>query len=89
MAIGEGATPLPGNLALGATRSSDLARQAGEVLGRELAAFPEAQTYLSTNSVQTPSIRALAQALFEPARIHRRLPVSIPSLYRAGFGMFG
>ena len=39
MAVGEGTTPLPGNLALGATGSVELARQAGEVLGRELAAM--------------------------------------------------
>jgi beta-N-acetylhexosaminidase len=39
MAIGEGTTPLPGNLALGAARSPELARQAGQVLGRELAAM--------------------------------------------------
>ena len=39
MAIGEGATPLPGNLALGATGSPDLAYQAGQVLGRELSAM--------------------------------------------------
>jgi beta-N-acetylhexosaminidase len=39
MAIGEGTTPLPGNLALGAAGSPELARQAGEVLGRELAAM--------------------------------------------------
>jgi beta-N-acetylhexosaminidase len=39
MAVGEGTTPLPGNMALGATGSADLARQAGEVLGRELAAM--------------------------------------------------
>jgi beta-N-acetylhexosaminidase len=38
MAVGEG-TPLPGNMALGATRSTELARKAGEVLGRELAAL--------------------------------------------------
>lgn len=38
MAIGE-ATHLPGNMALGATGSMELARQAGEVLGRELAAL--------------------------------------------------
>lgn len=38
MAIGE-CTPLPGNMALGATRSVDLARQAGVVLGSELAAL--------------------------------------------------
>ena len=39
MAVGEGATPLPGNMALGAAGSSDLSRKAGEVLGRELAAM--------------------------------------------------
>jgi beta-N-acetylhexosaminidase len=38
MSIGDG-TPLPGNMALGATRSTELARRAGEVLGRELAAL--------------------------------------------------
>ena len=38
MAVGDG-TPLPGNMALGATRSSELARKAGEVLGRELSAL--------------------------------------------------
>ncbi|MHB8088442.1 MAG: glycoside hydrolase family 3 protein [Anaerolineaceae bacterium] len=39
MSIGEGTTPLPGNMALGATGSTDLARKTGEVLGRELAAM--------------------------------------------------
>jgi beta-N-acetylhexosaminidase len=39
MAVGNGTTPLPGNMALGATGSSELARRAGEVLGRELAAM--------------------------------------------------
>lgn len=38
MAFG-GGTPLPGNMALGATRSPELARKSGEVLGRELAAL--------------------------------------------------
>jgi beta-N-acetylhexosaminidase len=38
MAVGDG-TPLPGNMALGATGSEDLARRSGEVLGRELAAL--------------------------------------------------
>ncbi|HET9915163.1 MAG TPA: glycoside hydrolase family 3 N-terminal domain-containing protein [Anaerolineales bacterium] len=38
MAFGDG-TPLPGNMALGATRSPELARKAGEVLGCELAAL--------------------------------------------------
>lgn len=39
MAVGEGVTQLPGNMALGATGDVQLARQAGEVLGRELAAM--------------------------------------------------
>jgi beta-N-acetylhexosaminidase len=39
MAVGEGTTPLPGNMALGATGSVELARKAGGVLGRELAAM--------------------------------------------------
>jgi beta-N-acetylhexosaminidase len=39
IAICEGATELPGNMALGATRSPELAEQAGEVLGRELLAM--------------------------------------------------
>src|SRR5512134_2680413 len=38
MAVG-GGTPLPGNMAIGATGSEDLARRAGEVLGRELGAM--------------------------------------------------
>lgn len=38
MAFGDG-TPLPGNMALGATRSPELARRAGEVLGREMSAL--------------------------------------------------
>lgn len=39
MAVTGGATELPGNMALGATRSPELARQAGAVLGRELLAL--------------------------------------------------
>jgi beta-N-acetylhexosaminidase len=39
MAIGSGATPFPGNLALGATGSTDLACQTGRAIGRELAAM--------------------------------------------------
>ena len=38
MAVGD-CTPLPGNMALGATRSAELARMAGEVLGREMSAL--------------------------------------------------
>jgi beta-N-acetylhexosaminidase len=39
MAVNEGATQLPGNMALGATGSSRLAQQAGEVLGCEMSAL--------------------------------------------------
>ena len=39
MTIGEGAASLPGNMALGATNSEDLAEHAGRVLGTELAAM--------------------------------------------------
>ncbi|MGA9397537.1 MAG: glycoside hydrolase family 3 protein, partial [Anaerolineaceae bacterium] len=39
MAIGSGTTALPGNMALGATGSTELAFQAGLVLGNELAAM--------------------------------------------------
>ncbi len=39
IAITNGATELPGNMALGATRSPDLADQAGRVLARELLAM--------------------------------------------------
>jgi len=37
IAVGDGTTPLPGNMALGATGSPELAYKAGKVLGRELA----------------------------------------------------
>lgn len=39
VAIAGGATELPGNMALGATRSPELAKKAGQVLGRELLAM--------------------------------------------------
>jgi beta-N-acetylhexosaminidase len=39
IAVTGGATELPGNMALGATRSTELAEKAGYVLGRELLAM--------------------------------------------------
>jgi beta-N-acetylhexosaminidase len=39
MAISKGVTELPGNMALGATRSAELAEQSGHILGRELLAM--------------------------------------------------
>lgn len=39
MSIGEGTTPLPGNMALGAVGVEELAKKAGEIIGLELAAM--------------------------------------------------
>ena len=39
MAVGQGATQFPGNMALGATGSEELARRSGEAIGGELAAM--------------------------------------------------
>ncbi len=44
----------------------------------DLAAFPQARTYVCTYSVLEPSMRALARALFGKAAFEGRLPVSIP-----------
>jgi beta-N-acetylhexosaminidase len=46
----------------------------------DLAAFPEAPTYLCTYSILEPSMRALASALFGHAAITGRLPVTIPGI---------
>ena len=55
----------------------------------DLAAFPQAKTYLCTYSIQEPSLRALARVLFDPVKLHGRLPVTIPGLYPLGFGVAG
>lgn len=39
MSVGEGTTQLPGNMAIGATDSTELAYRAGEILGREMTAL--------------------------------------------------
>jgi len=53
MAIDAGVTPLPGNMALGAAGSAELARQAGEVVGRELAAIGINVNYAPVCDVNT------------------------------------
>jgi beta-N-acetylhexosaminidase len=53
MAIDEGATPIPGNMALGAVGSAELAEQAGEVIGRELAAMGVNVNYAPVCDVNT------------------------------------
>lgn len=51
----------------------------------DLAAFPEAPTYLCTYSILGPSMQALAQAVFGHGEIKGHLPVSIPGLYEAEY----
>jgi beta-N-acetylhexosaminidase len=50
----------------------------------DLAAFPEAPTYLCCYSILEPSLRALARALFGLTGCPGKLPASIPGLYPAG-----
>jgi beta-N-acetylhexosaminidase len=50
----------------------------------DLIAFPEAPTYICTYSIQEPSMRALAKALFGHLLFRGKLPVSIPDLYPSG-----
>jgi len=52
----------------------------------DLAAFPEAKTYLCTYSILEPSMQALAKALFGQIEFEGKLPVSIPGLYSLGHG---
>ncbi len=51
----------------------------------DLAAFPEAPTYLCTYSILEPSMRALAKTVFGGGEADGHLPVAIPGLYEAGY----
>ena len=51
----------------------------------DLAAFPEAPTYVCTYSILEPSMRALAKAVFGHGEIKGHLPVAIPGLYEADY----
>ncbi len=53
----------------------------------DLSSFPTAPVYLSVYSVLSPSMDALADALWGAAPIDGRLPVSIPGLYSLGHGL--
>ncbi len=53
----------------------------------DLAAFPQAPTFLATYSLLEPSMRALAAALFGQAGFPGHLPVSIPDISPAGSGL--
>lgn len=81
---------------INALNSAGQARLANEILQKkasviivalrlpyDLAAFPQAQTYICTYSILQPSIKALAKALFGQILFRGKLPVSIPGLYSA------
>ncbi len=51
----------------------------------DLAAYPEAPTYLCSYGITPPTLDALAAALWGRAAATGRLPVAIPGLYAAGW----
>ena len=51
----------------------------------DLAAFPEAPTYICTYGILEPSMRALAKTIFGQGKMRGRLPVTIPGLYHAQY----
>jgi beta-N-acetylhexosaminidase len=53
----------------------------------DLAAFPQVSTFVATYSLLEPSMHALAAGLFGQAGFPGRLPVSIPEIAPAGFGL--
>jgi len=53
----------------------------------DLAAYPDAPTYVCTYGILTPSMEALAGALWADGPFQGRLPVSIPGLYAVGHGV--
>jgi beta-N-acetylhexosaminidase len=87
LAIGENATAFPGNLALGAAGSEDLARRTGAAIGRELAAMGVNINYapvcdLLTNSRNTSlGTRAFSD---DPALTARLASAMIAGLQSAG-----
>jgi beta-N-acetylhexosaminidase len=53
----------------------------------DLAAFPEAPTFVCSYSILDPSMQMLAQALTGEIPFRGRLPVAIPGLYARGHGI--
>jgi beta-N-acetylhexosaminidase len=53
----------------------------------DLAAYPEAQTYLCAYSILAPALDALADAIWGRAPISGHLPAGIPGLYDVGHGL--
>ncbi|MFQ6101888.1 MAG: glycoside hydrolase family 3 protein [Anaerolineae bacterium] len=86
MAIGD-TTPFPGNMALGATGSIDLARKTGRALGRELAAMGVNVNYAPVcdvnNNPQNPviGIRSFGE---DPAMVARFCAAMVEGLQSSG-----
>ncbi len=87
MAIDNGATQLPGNMALGATRSTDLSRRAGEVLGSELAAMGINVNYApccDVNSNPTNPVVGIRSFGEEPTMVAGMASAMIDGIQSAG-----
>jgi beta-N-acetylhexosaminidase len=87
MAIGNGTTPFPGNMALGAARSDELARRGGYAIGRELAAMGLNVNYAPVcdvnNNPQNPVVgtRSFGE---DPAWVARLSAAMVEGLQSAG-----
>ncbi len=87
MAVGEGATQLPGNMALGATGSARLAHLAGGVLGRELAAMGINVDYAPSCDVNlNPANPVIGIRSFgeDPAQVSALTAAMVAGLQEAG-----
>jgi beta-N-acetylhexosaminidase len=87
MAVGEGTTPFPGNLALGAAGSEELARRAGYACGRELAAMGINVNYAPVCDVLTnPANPAVGARSFgdDPEQVGRLSAAMVEGLQAAG-----
>ncbi len=87
MAVEQGATRFPGNLALGATRSTELAYQVGYALGRELAAMGINVNYAPVCDVNVnPENPVIGTRSFgeDPQLVSRLAAAQIAGLQAAG-----
>lgn len=87
LAVGSGATPFPGNLALGAAGSDDLARLTGAAIGFELAAMGINVNYAPVCDLLTnPRNTSLGTRAFsdDPALTSRLASAMIAGLQSAG-----
>jgi beta-N-acetylhexosaminidase len=87
MAVGDGPTAFPGNLALGAAGSADLARQAGYAMGMELAALGINVNYAPVCDVQlNPRNAVVGTRSFgeDPALVARMCAAMVEGIQAAG-----